>query len=478
MILSLQETLSRLPGIPEDDLRPWIREFVAARTGHKLVVLDDDPTGTQTVYDVAVLTCWDVKTLLEEFERPTPCFYVLTNSRSLPSIETAHLHRELARNLRSASSLASTPDARSFTLASRSDSTLRGHFPLETDILSNELGPFDATLMAPYFQAGGRYTIDDVHYLAEGDRLTPASDTAFARDAFFGYTHSNLREWIEEKTCGRIRAGEVQSISLAELRGSTKASAHEAARQVSQRLRALKNGAVGIVNACDLRDIEVFAAATLLAERGGGRYLFRTAAEFVAARLGLAPRPLIERMTLSKDSTEGGLLVIGSYVSRTTEQLERLFHSAPVEAIELPVAAALDAACRGATVANTIVRIEACLKTGRDAVLFTTREFMGGDNAVESLERGRRISRALVEIVGGLRVRPRFLVAKGGITSSDIATEALRVRRAWVRGQVLPGVPVWRLGEESRFPGMDFVVFPGNVGGPDELLALYRKCQS
>ena len=62
------------------------------------------------------------------------------------------------------------------------------------------------------------------------------------------------------------------------------------------------------------------------------------------------------------------------------------------------------------------------------------------------------------------------MVSKGGITSSVLATDALNVRRAQVLGQILPGVPVWQLGPEARYPGMPYVVFPGNVGGPDALL--------
>jgi uncharacterized protein YgbK (DUF1537 family) len=70
----------------------------------------------------------------------------------------------------------------------------------------------------------------------------------------------------------------------------------------------------------------------------------------------------------------------------------------------------------------------------------------------------------LIALVQRITATPRFLVAKGGITSSDIATGGLGVRRAHVLGQLIPGVPVWRLGAESRFPGMAYVVFPGNVG--------------
>ena len=81
----------------------------------------------------------------------------------------------------------------------------------------------------------------------------------------------------------------------------------------------------------------------------------------------------------------------------------------------------------------------------------------------------------LFRSVSSLAVRPRFLVAKGGITSSDIGVHALQVRRATVLGQALPGVPVWKLGAESRYPGMSYVVFPGNVGDEDGLRSLVEN---
>jgi uncharacterized protein YgbK (DUF1537 family) len=95
-----------------------------------------------------------------------------------------------------------------------------------------------------------------------------------------------------------------------------------------------------------------------------------------------------------------------------------------------------------------------------------------GRDAAENLAIGEIVSRSLVEIVSALRKKPRWLVAKGGITSSDVATGALGVRRALVLGQALPGIPVWQLGPETRWPGLAFVVFPGNVGGSDALCQL------
>jgi uncharacterized protein YgbK (DUF1537 family) len=112
---------------------------------------------------------------------------------------------------------------------------------------------------------------------------------------------------------------------------------------------------------------------------------------------------------------------------------------------------------------------------GRHAVIYTSRQVIHGRTREESLVIQRTISQALIEVVRRLEVRPRFLVAKGGITASDVATEGLGVVRAEVLGPIVPGVPVWKLGPESRFPGMPLVVFPGNVGGPESLVETLRR---
>jgi len=473
---------ARLPPPWGEDLRGHIRAAVAARPNHKLVVLDDDPTGTQTVYDVPVLTTWDVDSLRAEFARPGHCFYILTNSRSLTPDKAVALNREIARNLREAVWRAGGYDAepaharqlccQAFTLVSRSDSTLRGHFPIETNALVEELGPFDATILIPYFEDGGRYTINDIHYIAENDELVPVAETPFARDAAFGYGSANLRDYVEEKTGGAVKAAEVVSFSIEELR--TASPRHEPTRQVLLKLFNLQHGKTAIVNACVPADAEFFALATLHGENAGGRYLFRTAAQFVAARIGLEPRPLLKGSDLHRPSGTGGLIVVGSYVPKSTEQLACLLEHADVAPVELPVESVREETSAAGVIGVAVSKLETLLQSGRDAVLFTSRQLVTGRDAEESLRIGQRVSAALVEIVSRLATPPRFFVAKGGITSSDLATRALGLRRAVVRGQILPGAPVWRLGPESRFPGLDYVVFPGNVGGKEALLEVHR----
>jgi uncharacterized protein YgbK (DUF1537 family) len=456
-VQSKTERLSSLPPVWPRDLLAPIRQAAAAAE-KTLVVLDDDPTGTQTVYDLPVLTEWSAATLRAELARASPCFYLLTNARSLPAGDARVLNREAAANLRAASQAT----GRRFTVVSRSDSTLRGHFPLETDTLADLLGPFDATFLIPYFEAGGRYTIGDVHYVAEGDRLTPAAETPFAQDAAFGYVSSNLREWVQEKTEGRVQPGQVRSLSLERLR-------EEGPEGVATWLRSMPTGAFCVVNACAPRDAEVFALASLLAEASGRRYLYRTAASFVSARLGLEPRPLLADPALGERSEMGGLIVVGSYVPKTSRQLERLSHRLHPDTIELDVSQLATADSARPVVESAIEEINHNLGAGRDVAVYTSRRLQVSSDAAASLASGRRISEALVEIVRRLAWRPRYLIAKGGITASDLASRALGVKRALVLGQILPGVPVWQLGEETKFPGLAYVVFPGNVGDDDAL---------
>ncbi|MFM9956062.1 MAG: four-carbon acid sugar kinase family protein [Opitutaceae bacterium] len=467
MQLSKSAAFAALPPIWPTDV---LAANAASASGRTLVVLDDDPTGTQTVHDIAVVTTWDVATLTAELAAAPACFYILTNSRSLTPAATRALHLELATNLRSAS----LATGRAFVLASRSDSTLRGHYPLETDTLSSALGPFDVTLLTPYFEAGGRYTLNDTHYVAEGDRLVPAAETPFARDAAFGYRHSHLPSWVEEKTAGRTRAADVATISLNELRSGGPLA-------VAAKLRALPRGSVCIVNAAAPRDIEVFAAATLAAESTGSRFLYRTAAGFVAARLGQSPQHALLPPSAYfgpatfQSPTVGGLTLVGSYVPKTSAQLAALLATSAITSIELDVAALLDDTRRPATLAAAVAQTNTALAAGRDTVVFTSRQLITSSDATASLAIGRRVSDALIFLIQNLTVAPRYLIAKGGITSSDTATLGLGVRRVLVLGQALPGVPVWQLGPEAKFPGLGYVVFPGNVGSDTALADLVAR---
>jgi uncharacterized protein YgbK (DUF1537 family) len=459
--LPLTETLANLPPPWPQETLPAVRTALAERR-QKLVVLDDDPTGTQTVHDIPVLTHWSVTALKRELDNDLSAFYLLTNSRSLLLPAAQQMNAEIGRNLKEAAQAT----GHSLAVVSRSDSTLRGHFPGEVEYLAAALGgSFDAWLLIPFFLEGGRYTIDDVHYVAEGDWLIPAGETAYATDATFGYQASNLRQWVEEKTGGRVTAQAVAAITIEDVRVG-------GPRQVMEKLLSLTQGAICVVNAASMRDLGVFVQGLLAAEAQGRRYLYRTAASFVPVRAGLAPRPLLTAADLDVSGESGALFVVGSYVPKTTSQVSQLLAVPGMVQIEIDVRRLLDEAQREAEIARVGGEASEQLAQGKDVTVFTSRELITGVNAAESRHIGQRISSGLIAAVHAIDVRPRYLLAKGGITSSDVATIGLGVERVMVRGQIVPGVPVWELGDESRFPGLTYVVFPGNVGGPDALVEI------
>jgi uncharacterized protein YgbK (DUF1537 family) len=459
--INKQALLDSLPDEWPEDLLPKIQQQVRA-SRRKVVVLDDDPTGTQTVHSIPVLTEWTVETLREELANELPAFYLLTNSRSLTPADAAAMNAEIGRNLVEAARQV----VREVAVVSRSDSTLRGHFPAEVEALAGALvQEFDAWLIIPFFLEGGRYTINDIHYVAEGEWLVPAGETEFARDAAFGYRASNLRDWVEEKTKGRVPAQTVASISIDDIRLG-------GPQQVVRRLTGLTQGSVCVVNAANYRDMEVFTQGLLEAEAGGQKFLYRTAASFVRVRAGLEPRPLLTRDDFDLRGSSGGLIVVGSYVPRTTSQVNSLLSHPGIEGIEISVEALLDTENRHKEIQRLAQWADQALREGEDVMLYTSRQLITGADAERSLFIGRRVSQGLVAIVQAISIRPRYLLAKGGITSSDVATQGLNVKRALVLGQILPGVPVWRLGSESRQPGLDYIVFPGNVGDAYSLVSI------
>lgn len=454
------------PRWPHDPL-PALRAAVRARD-ETVVVLDDDPTGTQTVHGVPVLTAWPPEALRAELARRPAALYLLTNSRSLPAGEAQALNREIGTALVAAARQA----GRRIVVVSRSDSTLRGHFPGEVEALLAGLGTGPAViLLIPAFIAGRRYTIGDVHYVGEGDWLVPAGETAFARDAAFGYTASNLRDWVGEKTGGRVAAAAVASLSIETIRRGGPPA-------VAAALAALRPDSICIVNAASERDLAVVTQGILSAEEQGQRFLYRTAASFVPLRAGLPSRPLLTPAELALPQSSGGLIVVGSHVPTTSAQVAALLARADIVGVEVRVERLLSAHDGADEVRRAAARANAALLRGDDTVLYTSRQLVTAAHAGEALAIGRRVSHGLVAIVRAITTRPRYLLAKGGITSSDVATAALGITRALVLGQIAPGVPVWQAGRESRYPGLIYIVFPGNVGEAQmlaEIVATLKK---
>jgi uncharacterized protein YgbK (DUF1537 family) len=469
----LRDLLQGLPAEPsEAELRPRLQAMVQ-RGVLPVVAIDDDPTGVQTVYDTPVLLEWTDAELNAALESgaSSSVVFLLTNSRSLPGAEAESVNRhigvQLARAQVSAGKLA---------IVSRSDSTLRGHYPGEVLTLEAGLGEtFDGHLLVPAFFEGGRYTIDDIHWVATPDAdsqsVIAASDTPFARDATFGFTTAYLPAWVEEKSHGRVRADQVESVSLTTIRLGPSA--------VSERLMKVHGGRPVVVNAAGYGDLTTFVIGLLDAEARGKRFLYRTAASFVRVRAGLPARPLltfeqISAATMDRRGSTGaassGLVVVGSHVPASTAQLEAVLGSSDLApaAIEVSVRSVIERSFDPEAVAQ---RVSAALGAGQLAVLYTSRQQVTAEGDA-NLAIGRQTMDALVAIVRQISLRPAFVVAKGGITSHEVARRGLGARRATALGQLLPGVPVWRLEQSPglRFAGVPYVVFPGNVGSERSLL--------
>ncbi|ODU02049.1 MAG: hypothetical protein ABS81_18935 [Pseudonocardia sp. SCN 72-86] len=439
--------------------------------GRRVVVLDDDPTGTQSVADVPVLTAWGPDDLAWAFGLDTPGFFVLTNTRSLAEADAVALGEEVAAAVARAAAAAGVDHM----VVSRSDSTLRGHFPAETDVLVRAAAaagaPVDGIVIVPAMIEPGRLTVGSVHWMRTADGMIPVSHSEFARDATFGYTNADLRDWVAEKTGGRVGRGAVATITLTDLRGG-------GPTRVAEILGGVTDAQPVVVDAATDDDLRVLVEGLIIAEAAGKRFVHRSGPSFVRARLGQTARRPLDAADLARvaprdaDVRTAGLLVVGSHVGLTTRQLDRLRAAGRVTEAELDVPTLLDPARRSAHVRAVASEVADLVGGDADVVLRTSRTLVTGADADASLAIARTVSASMVEVVAEVvaRVRPAWVVAKGGITSSDTATGALGIARAWARGTLLPGiVSVWEpVAGPAR--GIPYVVFAGNVGDDEGLV--------
>jgi uncharacterized protein YgbK (DUF1537 family) len=430
----------------------------------KIIVLDDDPTGSQTVHSCLLLTRWDIATLKLGLQDAAPLFFVLTNTRGMDAESAANITREVCRNLKQA--LAELQDIEQTinpVVVSRSDSTLRGHYPVETDVIAEELGPFDAHFMVPAFFEGGRFTKDSIHYLLVDGKPTPVHETEFARDSVFGYNHSYLPDYVEEKTCGAIKAADVVRFVLEDVRGDSLG-----------RLMSLKGNSCCAVDAETQSDLNHFCDQLMQAANEGKRFLFRSAASLLTALTKLPAQPIIpENMGSYVREAMPGAVIVGSHVSKTTDQLSALLKMSGVIGIEVNVeqikenhTALLN------SISDSIFNIH---QQGRTAAIYTSRLEKNFDSQSERLAFGEMVSNFLMEIVKNLPKSLGFLISKGGITSNDVLSKGLNLTASRVVGQILPGCSVIRCpSSHPGFPDLPVVIFPGNVGDENALAQAYQ----
>ncbi|MEL4896380.1 four-carbon acid sugar kinase family protein [Crocosphaera sp. Alani8] len=430
----------------------------------KIIVLDDDPTGSQTVHSCLLLMQWDVETLRLGLKDDVPIFFILTNTRALTPQKAAEVTTEVCHNLKIALEAEKIED---FLIVSRSDSTLRGHYPVETDVIAQELGGFDAHFLIPAFFEGGRQTLDSIHYLKVEGKLTPVHETEFAKDSVFAYSYSYLPDYVEEKTKGRIKTAEVERFLLADIRESS-----------LERLMQLQGNKCAAVDGEKQEDLDKFADDLLTAAASGKRFLFRSAASILTslAQLGQQPIPP-EAMAEYKPTNKPGVVLVGSHVKKTTQQLQDLLTQSDVVGIEVDVKQLRDNPHQKNQLLNNILeKVKSVHENNQTPVIYTSREELTFETVQKRLDFGVAVSSLLMEIVQGLPRDISFLISKGGITSNDVLSVGLELQAVRLLGQVLAGCSMVRTEKDHPlFPNLPVVLFPGNVGNAQGLTTVYSR---
>lgn len=393
----------------------------------KMVVLDDDPTGIQTVHGCLLITEWSDESVRQAMADEVPFFYILTNTRAMTRQQAAATTRQAME--------AVVRVNREFgfrlVIVSRSDSCLRGHFPLETDVMRQVLAEqgipvAPRTPFCPAFIEAGRVTIDGVHYMKEGERLTPVSETEFARDNVFAYHTSVLSDYIREK--------------------GARPEDYE------------------IVNAASYDELYAFARRLPTDQN----VIIRSSSSLPRAISGISDRPLLSREDFPQLRKGGvGVFIVGSHIGKTTRQLERLLEADGTAGVEVDVLRLLEQPEE--LMQQTLEKLSELAGRGLTPVVYTSRKEVRLDNADQRQQLGQQVSGFLISLVQRLPYMPAYMVAKGGITSHDILAHGLGIKSARVMGQVVNSVPCVMT---QHFP---YIIFPGNVGTDDSLREVYEK---
>lgn len=437
----------------------------------KIIAIDDDPTGSQTVHSCLLLTAWDVETLITALLDESPLFFILSNTRGMDAVRAAEVTRNICVNLKTAlETLRQQGQAINPIMVSRSDSTLRGHYPVETDIIAQELGPFDAHFMVPAFFEAGRFTRDSIHYLIVDGNPVPVHETEFAKDSVFGYSTAYLPAYVEEKTRGRIQASQVERFLLTDVRGDSR-----------ERLRMLSGNVCCVVDSETQDDLNHFAEQLQAVAQEGKRFLFRSAASLLTALARLPAQPVsAQDMAFYVREHQPGVILIGSHVAKTSAQLAYLRAHTDVVPIHVEVERLnlhdnlqwMDAATALATA--ILAQVDAAHVKGKSVVLYTSRTELQFPSQAERLAFGERVSAFLMDLVRQLPKSIGFLISKGGITSNDVLSTGLQLKQSRVLGQILTGCSVVRCpADHPRYPNLPVVIFPGNVGDETALAQVY-----
>ena len=477
----------------------------------KIVVFDDDPTGSQTVHSCPLLLRWDAASLRQGLADPSPLLFLLVNTRDLAPEQARARLTTLCRTLQpllAEAWAAGTIDR--WLVVSRGDSTLRGHFPLESEVISAELGPFAASFLVPAFLPGGRTTAAGVHLL-HGE---PVHRSAFAQDRLFAYGTSFLPAWVAEKTAGAIPAEAVQRIDRSELEAAVaerQGGESKGFQALVGRLADLTCNPWVVVDGERPAQLAAFAAAVDqasdpaagLVSKGDGttasapspapgprRFLFQSAASLITALAELPPQPLSAAglAALRRSGPDGqplpGLVLVGSHVPLADAQLASLLAESACGGVELEVAKVarvlagpLPDRLLPSLESAWLERLQAVLARGQTPVLFTSRGELACSSPAERRALGEALAGLMARLAARLAPQLGYLISKGGITSQTLLADGLELAMLRLEGQLLPGLSLLRpagAGVPGALAGLPLITFPGNLGDGQTLLESWR----
>ncbi len=443
----------------------------------KIIVFDDDPTGSQTVHGCPLLLRWDKETLIKGLNNSSPLLFLLTNSRSL-SPEMAEIRiREICKILKELISDLGLKN-KDFLFVSRGDSTLRGHGVLEPEVINQELGPFNATFHIPAFFEGARITIDGIHLLNN----IPVHKTIFAKDKIFGYSTSNLALWLEEKSNSKIKAGNITSISLEDLNNAHR---HEKdMKNFVNLLSNLKDNRIVTVDATSKIHLDTFVKA-IKELSDSKRFLFRSAASLInsLAEISTESNKIKDLSSLiikeSSGKNKPGLILVGSHVKLADQQLEVILNQKSCIGIEIDLNEIMPIFEKDKS-EKFLIEFENkllsemiyILNANKTLVLYTTRGELSFQSNINRIEFGIFLAELMARLAGRCSNKLGYIISKGGITTNTLLSEGLKLSLVNLKGQVLPGLSV--VCPEEVSIALPIITFPGNLGNKDTLLDVWN----
>jgi len=433
----------------------------------KIIIIDDDPTGSQTVNGCNLLLKWDYETLLKGLKSTSNLLFILANTRSLSEKDVKIRLIEICASLNEIMNNSLFAEEE-FVVISRGDSTLRGHNFIEPFIINELLGPFDATFYIPAFIEGNRTTVNGNHFVGN----IPIHKTIFSKDKIFGFNTSNVKELIYEQSNHQLDFNNIENIFIKDF----EVLETNQPNKLYLYMKNLKNNKKVIVDIRDYFQLDKFSRIikSLLKKK---KFLFRSAASFISS-LSNVKQTKKENIYFSQlrkknnnDKMLKGLIVVGSYNELTTLQLNKVLNISLCQPIEINVLKLYalfkieDNLKQINSLRKSIVHsIKQNLSQDFVPVLYTSREIVSPRDNNDLIQFQLFLSSFISEIVSVIKNDIGYLISKGGITTNTILSEGLKADSVYLEGQILPGISLVTFNLQEQKGKLPIVTFPGNIG--------------